>query len=494
MILHFISKKSFTVFGISMFLLVFATTVLAQTTTTNRATTTAQVTTSPTAIVGVTQNGSLNIGATGSSVITIQQKLKTLGYYSGPISGTYDQSTASAVLSFQQANALKADGIAGARTVSAISASTVPVTPVQVSSSPLLVAPVVKPRPSTISPVSGVATPIAPVSGVQPVVSSSTTVQTSLPITQTLSLAPGTCPDSTPSIRMLSPNGGTIQNANKVSVKWEYCNLPSDTLVRASIVNPVANGPWNTSVWTFEDVPFVAGSGVMTTDIYLPPMPTRLDYKAQVVAYGRLGTQVSLIDKSDQDIFINVSGMGPASCVDLERIKGPNLTGDEAAVQNNSCVDLKIGTVTALMSAQIGSKPTNQLKLNLRRQGGPLLTYVAPVLYPTTGYDFARANFTSITNQNSPIIVGKNGGAVRLEIDTANMSNNPDTYRYWLTMGLPRQLAGWATIQYVNVFEKETDRFLKKLVYIQSNNSGVSSFNFVDHFEIKKDSFNITPQ
>lgn len=50
----------------------------------------------------------------------IQQKLKELGYYKGSIDGVYGQGTRSAVIAFQKANGLSADGIVGPKTASAL--------------------------------------------------------------------------------------------------------------------------------------------------------------------------------------------------------------------------------------------------------------------------------------------------------------------------------------------------------------------------------------
>lgn len=64
--------------------------------------------------------GSLREGADGDSVRTLQKNLRTLGFYNGSVDGDYGSGTASAVLAFQQAYGLKADGIAGTATLNAI--------------------------------------------------------------------------------------------------------------------------------------------------------------------------------------------------------------------------------------------------------------------------------------------------------------------------------------------------------------------------------------
>lgn len=50
----------------------------------------------------------------------VQQKLKELGYYTGSVDGVYGQGTRSAVIAFQKANGLTADGIVGANTAKAL--------------------------------------------------------------------------------------------------------------------------------------------------------------------------------------------------------------------------------------------------------------------------------------------------------------------------------------------------------------------------------------
>ncbi len=60
----------------------------------------------------------LAIGAAGAMVSDMQQKLKTLGYYSGEIDGQFGSGTQAAVKRFQKQHNLDDDGIAGAMTLS----------------------------------------------------------------------------------------------------------------------------------------------------------------------------------------------------------------------------------------------------------------------------------------------------------------------------------------------------------------------------------------
>ncbi len=58
--------------------------------------------------------------ATTSQNKQIQQKLKDLGYYSGSVDGIYGNATRNAVVAFQKANGLTADGVAGPKTIAAL--------------------------------------------------------------------------------------------------------------------------------------------------------------------------------------------------------------------------------------------------------------------------------------------------------------------------------------------------------------------------------------
>ncbi|MBQ3968907.1 MAG: spore cortex-lytic enzyme [Clostridia bacterium] len=57
-------------------------------------------------------------GSSGSEVTQIQQKLQSLGYYSGRIDGIYGTNTKKAVTEFQKSCGLTPDGIAGTKTLS----------------------------------------------------------------------------------------------------------------------------------------------------------------------------------------------------------------------------------------------------------------------------------------------------------------------------------------------------------------------------------------
>ena len=76
-------------------------------------------------IVGVDNVNNNNITsisqvATTSQNKQIQQKLKDLGYYFGSVDGIYGNATRNAVVAFQKANGLTADGVAGPKTIAAL--------------------------------------------------------------------------------------------------------------------------------------------------------------------------------------------------------------------------------------------------------------------------------------------------------------------------------------------------------------------------------------
>lgn len=62
----------------------------------------------------------LKQGSTGSTVKTVQTKLKNWGYYQGSVDGIYGSKTVAAVKYFQRNNGLTADGIVGTKTATAM--------------------------------------------------------------------------------------------------------------------------------------------------------------------------------------------------------------------------------------------------------------------------------------------------------------------------------------------------------------------------------------
>lgn len=62
----------------------------------------------------------LKRGATGKEVKLVQQRLKDLGFFNGPITGNYMNQTQAAVKKFQEYNGIKADGVTGETTWNAM--------------------------------------------------------------------------------------------------------------------------------------------------------------------------------------------------------------------------------------------------------------------------------------------------------------------------------------------------------------------------------------
>lgn len=59
-------------------------------------------------------------GYTGDDVVTVQQRLKELGYYTGSIDGVYGSGSIAAATAFQKNNGLKVDGLTGQSTYAAL--------------------------------------------------------------------------------------------------------------------------------------------------------------------------------------------------------------------------------------------------------------------------------------------------------------------------------------------------------------------------------------
>lgn len=66
----------------------------------------------------------LKTGSRGEEVKTLQTKLKRWGYYNGGVDGIFGNGTKEAVIYFQKANGLTADGVVGPATAKALGMST----------------------------------------------------------------------------------------------------------------------------------------------------------------------------------------------------------------------------------------------------------------------------------------------------------------------------------------------------------------------------------
>lgn len=67
----------------------------------------------------------LKLGSKGSAVVQLQEGLKNKGFYKGIIDGIFGSGTRTALISFQKANGLAADGIAGKQTLLALGSTSV---------------------------------------------------------------------------------------------------------------------------------------------------------------------------------------------------------------------------------------------------------------------------------------------------------------------------------------------------------------------------------
>lgn len=59
----------------------------------------------------------LELGASGEDVNRLQERLTEFGFYDREITGEFDESTQEAVITFQKAEGLAADGIVGIMTL-----------------------------------------------------------------------------------------------------------------------------------------------------------------------------------------------------------------------------------------------------------------------------------------------------------------------------------------------------------------------------------------
>jgi len=69
----------------------------------------------------IASSGTLQQGDEGDAVTSLQTALKKLNYYDGPITGFFGPLTEEAVIRFQQAKGLTADGVVGPQTLAALS-------------------------------------------------------------------------------------------------------------------------------------------------------------------------------------------------------------------------------------------------------------------------------------------------------------------------------------------------------------------------------------
>ncbi len=75
------------------------------------------------AALGLSGGIFLRNGSSGTTVRTVQEKLKNWGYYTGSVDGQFGSQTEAAVKQFQSANGLTVDGVVGPRTFAALGMS-----------------------------------------------------------------------------------------------------------------------------------------------------------------------------------------------------------------------------------------------------------------------------------------------------------------------------------------------------------------------------------
>ena len=68
-------------------------------------------------------SSALRVGSSGAKVKSMQQRLKALGYYTGSVDGEFGEGTRKALVAFQKANGLTADGVAGTATLNKLHSS-----------------------------------------------------------------------------------------------------------------------------------------------------------------------------------------------------------------------------------------------------------------------------------------------------------------------------------------------------------------------------------
>lgn len=76
-------------------------------------------------------DGVLQTGSSGEAVTQLQTRLAELGYFQGSPTGNFGSATEAAVIQFQQANGLTADGVVGTATANALYGNVTPALPAQ---------------------------------------------------------------------------------------------------------------------------------------------------------------------------------------------------------------------------------------------------------------------------------------------------------------------------------------------------------------------------
>jgi peptidoglycan hydrolase-like protein with peptidoglycan-binding domain len=95
-------------------------TTKAATTTTRQGGSTSKTAPATTTTFPVAGRPVLKLGSTGPDVVALQQRLTALGYNTGSADGNFGTSTQTAVMAFQKAKNIPADGVVGSSTWAAL--------------------------------------------------------------------------------------------------------------------------------------------------------------------------------------------------------------------------------------------------------------------------------------------------------------------------------------------------------------------------------------
>ena len=96
------------------------TTTKATTATTRKSGSTSNTTVPTTTTFPVAGRPVLKLGSTGPDVVALQQRLTALGYNTGTTNGNFGTGTQTAVMNFQKAKKIAADGVVGPTTWAAL--------------------------------------------------------------------------------------------------------------------------------------------------------------------------------------------------------------------------------------------------------------------------------------------------------------------------------------------------------------------------------------
>ena len=235
-----------------------------------------------------------------SNVRVLQQALIKQGYLQGVADGSYGPKTFRAVQNFQLKNKLIVDGLVGKTTWGIVNANVSTTTTTTGTTSTTGTTTTTNQFPAGCTSNRGY---------------SSTTGQSCSGTTTTTTNCTS---NSTPWIKILSPNGGTTYtDGQKIEVKWTSCNIPSNKYL--NILANVSSMGWD--IGLIHDDTINDGSEVIT----LPSIST-----VPSLVYGNLfkikiqitDNMYSSQDLSDDFFTINATPIVRASCTDYSLVSG----------------------------------------------------------------------------------------------------------------------------------------------------------------------------